>query len=231
MQKSKPKKKSKKTEPNAPWGLKVFILFHVVAITCWSLPKAAPAVLRGEVDARIPDRILAFNDRFMKTSIIQPYLLSTGLWQSWDMFSPNPANEDVWEDATVQLRSGAKVHYQYPRMYLLPPVVKYEKERYRKFFEHANTDEGLWPYFAQRVAYVAAPDPSDPAVKVTLTRHWYDVPRPVTFFNYLAGLWKAKNEGHLDAKAWLPDNPPKPTKYESFDYYVYSVQTGTSVKQ
>jgi hypothetical protein len=225
LRKSRPSHETRE-KANAPWALKVFILLHVIAITSWAMPKAAPAVLDGKAQPRGSEWLLFFNDKYLKPSPVQLYVLSTGLWQSWDMFSPNPASEDIWADADVYFKNGQVKRYQYPRMYALPIVEKYEKERYRKFFEHANTDENLWPLFAKRIAYMHATDPANPPVKVELHRHWYDVPRPVTFSEYASNLLQGIKAGHITIKVLLPDNPPVPAEYNDYLYYEYPVPPG-----
>jgi hypothetical protein len=203
--------------------VKLFVAFHVIAITSWSLPNSSPAIASGKVaPSTVSDWILYKNDILLKPSVIKPYVLATGFWQSWDMFSPNPANEDIYADAEVFYKDGSVKHYQYPRMYELPLAEKYAKERYRKFFEHANTDEALWPYFAQRIADLNYNE-KNPPVKVALHRHWYDIPRILTFSEYCDRAWAGISHGKFTSDVLLPDNPPVPTTYHDYVYYQYPI--------
>lgn len=164
------------------WPVKAFVWFHAVAILLWSLPRPAPAILQGAVPpspanlARHPvDFALLGNEWLRENSPHRLYLLTTGVWQYWDMFAPNPSNLDYWYDAVVHYADGSSTVYEYPRMKKLPTGEKFLKERYRKFIERTNndaTDKWKWPTFAQRVALLATKDLANPAVRVELRRHY-----------------------------------------------------------
>lgn len=186
--------------------VKAFVYFHLASITIWSIPAPPtefankPVFKSGNMQdfcRSINYEIRLFADRYLKPSIVRLYLLPTGFWQYWDMFAPNPASTDMWCDAVVKYQDGSTKIYQYPRMYLLSIPVKYEKERYRKFYERAHLDDYsyLWPQFAQRIAHVMD-NPNDPPVEVSLRRHWQVV---------------------------APPGQPTPTHYQSFTYFNYSV--------
>ena len=168
----KPKKRS------VHWGVQTFVLFHIFAITSWSLPRPPERELAGLRDA--PNRILFYNENYVRQSPMKYYLKSTGLWQSWDMFSPNPSNTDVWIDAVVTYEDGPKVQYLYPRMKKLSIREKYFKERYRKFVENAHQERFSykWPAIAQRVAYLSYRGDDNLPVMVELRRHFKVIPGP-----------------------------------------------------
>lgn len=148
-----------------PWWVKTLVAFHAFAIIVWTMPNA-PAQPRGT------DWVLVF-DQKLKQSNLRYYLICTGFWQYWDMFAPNPANNDIWCDAEVTFQSGVKRIHQYPRMKKLSIPEKYLKERYRKFYERASMglNSYLWPPFAQRIALEAYTRPDDPPVEVRLRIH------------------------------------------------------------
>lgn len=164
------------------WGVQAFVLFHIFAITSWSLPKPPDRELVGLRDA--PNKILLYNQQHVITSPMKYYLESTGLWQYWNMFSPNPANTDVWMDAVVTYEDGVQLQYRYPRMKDLQVRKKYfemyTKERYRKFVESAHMDKNSykWPAIAQRVAYLSYQDADNLPVMVELRRHFKIVQAP-----------------------------------------------------
>ena len=108
------------------------------------------------------------------------YVESSGLWQYWDMFAPNPSSLDYWIDAKVVLKSGKEVVYDYPRMKKMGLVEKYLKERYRKYTERLNDPAYAWkwPHTAYWMAAQAWTDPADPPLRVTLRRHWIDIQPP-----------------------------------------------------
>ena len=186
--------------------VKLFVAFHVIAITVWAipnppnpLPKELSSKTRLKLNAaslgtmlsslqrdahieavRINDGIRIYNLNELKSSPLKYYVLSTGFWQYWDMFAPNPADTDYYGTAIVIYKNGAEKTYQYPRMYKLSIPVKYEKERFRKFYEraHGDADQFLWPYFAQHIALIMDTNPKNPPVEVKLIRHWQVVSAP-----------------------------------------------------
>ncbi len=207
---------------NAPIWLKVWLVFHVIAITIWSLPKSAPGVLSGAVAPKGTDWILYVNDVYGRTSPIQQYVLGMGLFQSWDMFAPNPTNRDVWGDALVTYKDGSTKIYQYPRINTENYFWKYVKERYRKYYERANMDSFsyLWPDFARRIAVNSYDDPNNPPTRVQLRRHYVFVPRIITFPDYCESLYVKR--GHLTFDDWSPPTPP-PAPFTESPYYTVDV--------
>lgn len=162
----------------SPW-VKAWVLFHILAIAVWSLPLPPQTVLDGRARPAGTEWLLLFAAR-LKGTPFRYYLISTGLWQYWDMFSPNPSDYDVWVDAIVTYSDGSRMRLVYPRMAELSLGEKYLKERYRKFLERVepNAYDWVWPWFAQRLAYEAWTDPRNPPARVTLRRHWRIVQPP-----------------------------------------------------
>lgn len=208
------------------WLVKVLLFLHVVAITSWALPEPSSAISNGSKPGTFSDRLLNFNTKYVKHSPVELYVLSTGLWQSWDMFAPSPSSVDIYPTADVTFRSGKQMVYHYPRMYDLSLIQKYQDERYRKFFEHANSEQYLYEPFAKRVAYLCQTDPSDPVVKVVLKRHFFQIPDAVAFGDYSQGVLDGIEKGKLTSSILLPPNPPVPTKYQDYAYYTYYPLTG-----
>lgn len=195
--------------------IKIFVAFHLIAITSWSMPPP-PKDAKFEIDRRSPiqaaqsvgriisDGSLYANRKYVKDSPVKFYLLFSGFWQYWDMFSPNPSNIDFYGTASITYQNGKTELYEFPRMYTMGIPQKYVSERYRKFYERAHTedDKWLWPTFAQRVALINFTDPTNPPVKVTLTRHWLRIAPP-------PGYGKP---GEVQE-----------TEYHSYDYFKYDV--------
>lgn len=209
---------------NAPLWLKLLVGFHVVATLSWALPTSAPGVLNGQVEPTGLDWFLYGNDKYVRVSPIQQYILTFGLWQSWDMFAANPTNRDVWCDAVVTHRDGKRVLFQYPRVYEESYPWKYVKERYRKYYERAYLDsfQFMWEPFARRVALLADTEPGNPVSMVTLQRHYIQIPRTVTFRQYWDGLTKAIGEGRVTGEVLLPPSPPIPD-FQVSPYYTLSI--------
>jgi len=168
-------------KPHVSIYFKIFFFFHLACITIWALPEPPAAVRSKEVEPRGSDWLLLANADHLKTnSIVETYVLSTGIWQYWDMFSPDPAQVDFYGDAEVVYRDGSVKTYAYPRMADLPIAFKGPKERYRKFFERVREDKAsrLWPTFGYRIALLNYSNRLNPPTIVRLKRHWLPVAAP-----------------------------------------------------
>lgn len=162
------------------WWVKGFVVFHIVCITAWSLPDPKPDQISGKSSPTGSDVIRLWNYRLIKQSPAAPvYLFSTGFWQFWDMFAPNPSQTDLWMDAEVLYKDGSKKSFSYPHIATLPIPQKTPYERYRKFYERVNSDTNsfFWPPVAQRIAHLSD-QPGNPPVTVRLTRHWRIIAQP-----------------------------------------------------
>jgi hypothetical protein len=116
-------------------AISVFILFHLVAITCVAVPvDFAPIVnVRG---------------------LVWPYILWIGLFQRWDMFAPDPPAVNSYIK-TVVISHDRHMHvWSFPRMEELSFGERYREDRYRKFSEVLPAPQmaPLWPDVAARVA-------------------------------------------------------------------------------
>ncbi|HEY3988879.1 MAG TPA: hypothetical protein VGM02_06240 [Acidobacteriaceae bacterium] len=138
-------------------AISIFILFHLIAITCWAVPVNFAAVR----DLR---------------EIIRPYMLWSGLYQSWDMFAPNPKSIDSYIKAVVFTQDRHLKVWTFPRMEELSFGERYQKERYRKFAEMLpdQKNELLWPGVAAHVARLFN-NPIDPPDKVVLIEFRSDI--------------------------------------------------------
>jgi hypothetical protein len=153
------------------WVINLFIIFHLSAIVFWNLPNT--------------DLQLAVCNFF------RSYMVLTGNWQNWCMFSPDPVAVDTYLGATIHYQDGSTRQYTFPRISKLRPISKYRQERWRKFIENtqADGDTAHWPYLARYAAIVNNVSPAtDPVKSVDLYR----------FYRYIA----------------QPGNPP--TKYVSY---------------
>jgi hypothetical protein len=154
----------------------IFILFHLIAITCWASPWNIPVV------------------RDVK-ELVRPYLLWSGLFQSWDMFAPNPKPENAYVRAVVITSDRHIKVWNFPRMEELSFGQRYQKERYRKFVESIldQKNEALLPDAANHIARQFN-NPLDPPDKVMLIQFqstikpWVDdtnepTPKPNIFYD------------------------------------------------
>jgi hypothetical protein len=158
-------------------AISVFILFNMIAILSWAIPLNVTPL------------------RQIK-EIVRPYLLWTGLFQSWDFFAPNPrpVNSNIQAVAVTQ-EHHMRV-FDFPRMEQLSYGKRYREERYRKFAEVLCDSQyaALWPDVARHVARLLN-NSTDPPQMVILTKFeapikygvtaaQEPVPKPEFFYQY-----------------------------------------------
>ena len=171
-----------------PWWIKAFVAFHLVAITLYALPNPPDELRAGTVKPVGSDWILYLIWRYTKPfPLVQAYAFSTGFWQYWDMFAPNPVSRDQYCTAQITYKDGFVRDYQYPRMFLLPIPQKFLQERFRKFYERAHDLYGTQTAeskgyvavrFAQRIALINDDRTGAPPVEVKLFIHDWALPAP-----------------------------------------------------
>ena len=138
-------------------AINTFLSFHILAIACWCLPVTTPLTM-------------AFRD------LLRPYFVWSGLFQSWDMFSPSPKSINSYVEAIVLYKDGNTRIWAFPRMERLSLTSRYFKERYRKFVENFKEDKFalLWPDAARFIARLNNNGPN-PVKMVLLVRHWSNI--------------------------------------------------------
>ncbi len=153
-------------------AINVFLVFHLVAITCWSMPFAGPLV------------------RVVRDSV-RPYIVASGLFQSWDMFSPDPKGINSYLEAVVIYQDGSTQLWSFPRMELLDMPERYQKERYRKYEENLenNVNAPLWPDAARYIARLTS-SAGHPAKTVMLVVRWSDILPPTADNPNGRGPWQ-----------------------------------------
>jgi hypothetical protein len=130
--------KSSATNRFARWRdrvINLFLLFHLISIPIWCLPfNSLPLLVCRE--------------------LVRPYFLWTGLFQTWDMFSPSPKRDNDYLEAMLVYTDGTTDYLQFPRMDRLSLSERYSKERYRKFEETLTDDKfsDIWPDVARYIA-------------------------------------------------------------------------------
>jgi hypothetical protein len=115
--------------------LQAFIVFHIVAVVCWCVP------VQSGPDVRV-------------RGWVEPYIIWTGLFQTWDMFSPAPKEINAYLEAEIIYRNGSSELWTFPRMEQLSLTERTFKERYRKYEESLEHDANfpLWPDAARHIA-------------------------------------------------------------------------------
>lgn len=103
--------------------------------------------------------------------MIQPYMRWTGLFQTWDMFAPNPIPANTTIKAVIITDHHLRV-WEYPRMDELGFGERYCKERYRKFAENLLEDRSslLLADVSKHIARFYN-NPEDPPEKVILLKY------------------------------------------------------------
>lgn len=140
-------------------AISAFILFHLLVIASLSFPSNAP---------------------FAKTiaTQLERYAQRTGLFQSWNMFAPNPKNANNYVDAEITFRNGQKRLWTFPQMNELGYIERYSKERYRKLAnEGLDINPVLLPDTARYIARLNGDD-SNPPQTVKLVYYWSVIPAP-----------------------------------------------------
>ncbi len=67
--------------------------------------------------------------------LVRPYMVWSGLFQTWDMFAPDPKSINSYVRAVVITQDRHIKVWNFPRMEELSFWERYRKERYRKFAE------------------------------------------------------------------------------------------------
>jgi hypothetical protein len=139
-------------------AISAFLLFHIAAITCWCMPLNSPLIA-------------------VCRNAIRPYMLWSGLFQSWDMFAPQPKSSNSYIESVVIYKDGRTQTWKFPRMEHLGLGEQLYKERYRKFVENLQdgANAAFWPDTARYIARLND-DSSSPPQIVVLVRHWSDIP-------------------------------------------------------
>lgn len=140
----------------------IFIIFHFVAFASWSSP----------FNFRIRDEFVQW---------ISPYMLWSGLWQSWDMFAPNPVNINAHLEADIKFRDGSQTTWKFPRMDQMGYFDRYMNERFRKWSSdrvRLDSYSTTWENTAQYIARIHQND-LNPPIEIKLKRCWDEIAPPV----------------------------------------------------
>jgi len=137
--------------------INTFLIFHLVVITCWCVPLPIP--FAGLVK-----------------ELARPYLLWSGMFQSWDMFAPSPKTINSYVEAMVFFKNGHTKKWAFPRMEQLSFTDRYYKERYRKYVENLKEDNNsaIWADAAREIARLNS-TPAAPVRMVFLIRYWSNI--------------------------------------------------------
>lgn len=138
-------------------AINAFLIFHILAIACWCLPINSALILECR-------------------EFLRPYFLWSGLFQSWDMFSPNPKSVNSYLEALVIYKDGSTENWTFPRVQLLDFTERYYRERYRKYEENLVEPEhaAMWPDAARYIARLHRNAPAAPQTVMLIVR-WSNI--------------------------------------------------------
>ena len=142
---------------------KVLTLGYPLAVLCWTLP-AGYFPFKATLDPLIAKPFFFLN-----------------IWQAWDMFGPQPLQDDLWVQVTIADRAGQKREVAVSNMLAMSYFERYRRERWRKFFnEHLRLDARsfLWAPYAEYVRRDAARR-GEMVETIELTRWWRSAVVPV----------------------------------------------------
>jgi hypothetical protein len=151
-------------------------------------------------------------DKFPRKDSIVKYtekpLFFFGLWQDWNMFAPNPRNEDIWMDLHFLNRDGTLHTWALTDMVKMPFIERWRQERWRKYFnDHLRLDDEkrLWQPFADYSLTVLRQRGYDP-VTIDFVRHWRPTQIPVRP-DLRADVRKDPWKQHLFFHWQIPETP------------------------
>lgn len=133
---------------------------YIVAVFFWSMPSGIP--------------FASASNHFFG-----PALRFSGLWQSWDMFAPTPANEDVYVTVNARYPGGGVQTHNISQMSAMGYYERYSKERWRKWAsEYLRTEQNrsMWEPAARFFAKKYSTDYPTPISEIELVRHWKSIP-------------------------------------------------------
>jgi hypothetical protein len=136
--------------------LAILAVVYMIGATSWSMPDGFP--LKRVIDQRY-----------------RPAFQWLGLWQGWDMFAPQPRDEDIYVSAEIYFADGTKETRALTRMIEMPYLERYSKERWRKFFNdnlRLDANKSMWEPGAAWIAREAAASSGREVDRVELVRSW-----------------------------------------------------------
>jgi hypothetical protein len=113
---------------------------------------------------------------------VAPFMIGLNLWQSWDMFAPNPRSEDIWVSVSYETLEGPRGEVRVTKMLEMSYFERWQRERWRKYFnDHLRTDVEslLWRPYAEYLKKEIQAEGYKPS-KIELTRWWRATEKPVS---------------------------------------------------
>jgi len=134
----------------------ILVAGYALAVFSWTMP----------VGVFPPKQIL--------DPVTMPVMRAFGLWQSWEMFAPDPRREDIRVEVRFVNRAGDGHVFMLTAMESMGYGERVQRERWRKFFnDHLRLDDErrLWQPFAEFMVRALRQEGQDPA-SIELVRWW-----------------------------------------------------------
>ena len=154
------------------------------------VPAIAPLVRRWPTALAVAYTVAAFSwamtpelfppKRLIDAVSAGPFL-ALSLWQTWDMFSPDPRSEDICVEVVFTARDGTRERRMLTDMVAMGYAERWQKDRWRKYFnDHLRLDDQrlLWQPCAEYAVRRLREEGHDP-VAVELVRWWRPCERTV----------------------------------------------------
>lgn len=146
-------------------ALAALAAFYILSAVAWTMPKHFP-----------------FKEGL--NDIVRSPFLFLGLWQGWEMFTPDPTFDDLYVTVAIEYRDGTKREFNVSRMGTMPYFVRYAKERWRKWgneYLRLDSNKAMWEPAARYFAKRLPASEGNPIARVELVRHWRtSVPGPIS---------------------------------------------------
>ena len=114
---------------------------------------------------------------------LRPVLEGLGLYQTWNLFSPEVRATNFYVSALIEYEDGGLKMVEFPRMNLLSFAERFQKQKMRKLFVDCWASPEMKPFREDEARYVARLSTSASAKPKTvrLTLNWSPVPGPEHF--------------------------------------------------
>lgn len=112
---------------------------------------------------------------------IDPVMDVTGLWQGpWNLFAPDVDKVNVRVSAEIVFSNGRKTFWRSPDWERLSGWERFVAFRHQEYVDGVRLDDnaGAWTPLARYLARTVAPRGDGRPTRVSLTRHWAEIPRP-----------------------------------------------------
>jgi hypothetical protein len=114
---------------------------------------------------------------------LTPWLECLGLYQTWNLFSPDVRGTNFYVSALVEYEDGELKMVEFPRMNLLSFSERFQKQKMRKLFVDSWASPEMKPFREGEAKYVARMSASGVAKpkSIRLTLNWSAIPGPDHF--------------------------------------------------